>query len=178
MINGIPDHRLEEIELRLVGADHRPWEISLPQTVDDNGHRVVQKGSRKAMKRAVQAGARKGNEIRGKGHRLNSPEDPPTDLDEPTIHIDTMRNYLTLFRRTEQSTDEMLEFVAHAPDDIEDLLREVKTLRTMLKTYKEKSEVAIKELASERIASSRAETKIVDMRRAWRCLVKEMGAKP
>jgi len=168
-INGIPIHRLEEIELRLVGADHRPWLMSIPGGVDDEGRRFIMKGSKKAYKRAIRKGYDKAADI-AVAHNYK--------LEEEMVHEPTMTAALAIFHRTENATDEMLDFVAHAPEDIEDLLREVTTLRSMLETYKEKSETAIKELTSSKVAASRAETKIADMRRAWRGICTEMGTKP
>ncbi len=61
---------------------------------------------------------------------------------------------------------------------IKDLLREIKQLRIMCTKLKEERHNAVQELQGTKVAASRAEEKITDMRRAWRMLVKEMGTRP
>lgn len=87
-------------------------------------------------------------------------------------------SFLALLYKTEHMPDESLQFVAHSPDDIEDLLREVGVLRIMASKLKEERDSALNDIASVRIARDRAEEKISDMRRAWRSLCDEMGRKP
>lgn len=179
MINGIPDHRLEEIELRLIGADHRPWGLSGLDGLDDEGRRTIMRRSRKAQKKAIQKASRVADValIEGKWteEELN---EAGGGKGGPMVHGPTLYKELVLFHRTEIATDDMLEFVANAPEDVEDLLREVKVLRMMCSKLKEERHDAVQELQGTKVAASRAEEKIVDMRRAWRTLCKEMGTKP
>jgi hypothetical protein len=127
---GMPEHVLDDIETRLLGADHRPWVLSTPQGVD-----VMCDGGE-------------------------------------------FKRRLTLFYAGDDATDEMLEFVAHAPRDVEILVAEVRTLKKMLSLCKESRVTAVGELQAVRVAASRAEEKIVDIRRAWKDLHREMGSKP
>lgn len=173
-INGIPDHVLEDIELRLLGADHRPWMLSGPQGMDHAGRRMVLKGSKKAMKKAT---------FKAHEAAIALGATPAEDLDineSAGLRLDsaTATKELALFFAGESTTEEMLSFVAHAPHDVELLVSEVKTLKSILSLCKESKNKAVKELQAAKVAASRAEAKIVDMRRAWRELCKEMGTKP
>lgn len=171
MINSIPVHRLEEIELRLVGADFRPWGMSPREVVDDRGYQMICKTSQRAMKKAIRKSAQVGAQKLGVCLDDVGPDDPICDAK-------VMQRELTLFHRTHNTTQEMFEFVMHAPEDIELLLRENKLLLMIAQKATEERASAIGELQSSKIAASRAEERIVDMRRAWRTLVKEMGTKP
>lgn len=182
MINGISVQRLEEIELRLVGADHRPWAMSPPASLDDEGRRSIMKGSQKAAKKACQKAAQVGREKIAEGGDKWTKKDRDQikewEKDGPIAHGPTLRAELALFHRTHNATDDMLEFIVHAPEDVELLLREIRQMHIIATKAKEERDAAVQELQRTKIAASRAEEKIVDMRRAWRTLVKEMGTKP
>jgi len=176
MINGIPDHRIDEIELRLAGVDHRPWKVSHPSELDDEGRRTVTKGSARAIKKANRIGLQVGAQTL----EQSNVKTPGMDAAHPgrAFHPGSAMKAINLFHRTDNATDDMLDFIASAPEDVEELLREVKQLRIMATKYKEGRDAAVVELQGSKIAASRAEGKIVDMRRAWRTLVTEMGTKP
>lgn len=180
-INTISDHILEDMELRLIGVDHRPWAMSPPASVDDEGRRMIMKGSQRASKKAFHAGVKAGAEALGKhvDEGTYTQEDlAASGFGDGAVHGPTMQKALALFHRTDHATDEMLEFIVHAPEDIEKLIREIRQLRIMATKAKEERDSAVQELQGSKIAASRAEAKIVDMRRAWRLLCKEMGTKP
>ena len=178
-INGIPIHRLEEIELRLAGADHRPWGLSGFNALDDNGHRTIMRRSGKAQKKAIKAASRSADvrlvEKRNRGEITNAEYESMRD--EGMVDAGVIDKSLTLFRRTDLATNEMMEFIEHAPEAVEDLLREGKHFHTWAEKLQTERDQAVKELVSSKVAASRAETKIADMRRAWRALVQEMGTK-
>lgn len=143
--------------------------------MDTEGRRMVTKGARRAEKKAVRASHQTAVERGAKaGHEI-APEDADNDL---RFDRRTILNALVLFTRTNNATDDMLEFIAHAPEDVEALLSEVSCLRQMVAKLKEQKETAVKELLAKRIEASKAAERIVDMRRAWRTLCKEMGVKP
>lgn len=166
-MKGLPLHRLEDIELRLAGVDHRPWVLSQPVAVDDEGRRFVSKGSRKAMKKAIQAGARQAELMTGKVRS-------ETPSEEWMCDRKTLEMSIALFHRTGNATDDMMEFIAHAPEDVEDLLREAKVMRIEREKLRTERDEAVKELTSTKVQLSRAESKITDMKRAWRTLNQEM----
>lgn len=172
MINGIPTERIDEMRMRLIGVDHRPWALSPLTNLDGEGRRMVIKASRKALKKAIVAGSRSAEQITGNIITRETPDD------EVVFDRAAIQRSLTLFHRTDQATDDMLDFVAHAPEDVEELIREVDTLKMMVQKLKEERDQAVNDLLGRRIAADRAEAKIVDMRRAWRTLCKEMGTKP
>lgn len=174
MMNGLSQQRMDEISLRLLGADHRPWTLSPLTNLDDEGRRTVNKNSHRAVKKAFQAGAK--SAIRHKGAPAFGID--TTDENEILVDAHAIAKFLVLFHRTDHSTDDMMEFVAHAPEDIEDLVREVQQLRIMVDKLKTERDQAVKDLLGRRIAADRAEEKICTMRRAWRELCKEMGTKP
>ncbi len=165
MINGISDHRLEEIELRLVGCDHRPWGVSGLEGLDDEGRRTIMRRSRKAQKRAIKEAARVADvaliegKKAGKWTKEELDEAGCGENGEPMIHGPTLSKHLVLFHKTDLVTDDTLEFVAQAPQDVEDLLREVKQLRIMCAKAKQERHDAVQELQGTKVAASRAEEK-------------------
>ena len=170
-MNGIPQQRLDQIQLRLIGVDHRPWRLSPEEALDDEDRRTVMKGSKRAAKKAERKGfiaAANRGEVYDDGK-----EGPTTD----TVDLDAVLSHLVLFKRTQEATDDMLDFVAHAPEDVDDLLKEVFCLRELTSKLKVERDSAVKEMLASRIEACEAEKKIASMRRAWRELCKEMGTK-
>ena len=123
---------IDAIELRLIGADHRPW--SLSQERDTNGKLFICKGSSKAIKRAM----REAEMFVGKRNIPDKVMDDPIHDQNlvPTGYSPRiMQRELCIFYLGLNATEDMANFVAYAPDDIEKLLNEVRWLRKRCLLY-------------------------------------------
>lgn len=214
---GMSRTRLDEIKLRLLGADHRPW-ILTGKVRDENGRPVICKGGKKASQRAfndnlnLEAHVTKdtAKQLNQKyGERLGqlnretertrqkivqlggSPDGRHKDAkDENEIKM-TMtdedgnvtdlldragyQRALSLFKLCDQATDEMADFVVHAPEDIDVLVQEIELLHRKLDKLQEKEEAATKEMLRLRIDNEKLQERLTGMRRAWRAFISEMG---
>lgn len=184
---GIARHRLDEIELRLLGADHRPWVLNRSEMRDENGRFLICKGSRKAAKKAI------GGSLVWMGDRYEDREqkdyaatkdaiaglDPlknrPRDL---ATHVDpaVLRKHLALFKLCDQATDDMAEFVAHAPEDMEELVNGVKFLQMRLEKAENEREDFKKEMLALRVDNAALQSKLAEMRNAWKAINKAFGS--
>lgn len=186
---GISQTQLDEIELRLAGADHRPWIVDR-QLFDEAGRPLICKGSRKSRTKAewksiawddsspenprrsesiANAAAMKGADP------LNSstPGQPPNVIDHRTYI-----KALALFKLCDEATPDMADFVANAPNDIETLLNEVKFLRHRYREAEKERDEFKKEMLSLRVERSKLQENFSETRRVLRDLgrvIKECG---
>jgi len=154
---------LDAIELRLLGADHLPWGYQ-------QSYRYVGKCSNKSLKKAIQHSSCDAN-----GRQIFRSEAPnrhetraDDDRDGVRFDVSKVRAELELFRLAPDSTDEMGEFVAHAPADIEQLIGEVKFLRLQLGKARADRDEFKKEMLSLRIDSAALTQKLTEIRAGWR----------
>lgn len=170
---GVPQETLDAIELRLIGADHRPWMLAT-DVYDENGRPYIFKGARKAHRKAEWANLAwsendNGATARDLKRRIadvpieKSPGNPPNSID----HAGYLKS-MALFRLCDQASNDMGEFVAHAPEDIEILLNEVKSLRARLRRIEDERETFRKEMLSLRVEKSTLQEKLNAMRRTVR----------
>lgn len=172
---GVPQEVLDAIELRLIGADHRPWSLAV-DIQDENGKPYICKGSRKAHRKAEWANLAWSENDNGAvaerlKHRtadvpvenLGNSRNPPNSID-PVGYLKSM----ALFRLCDQANNDMGEFVAHAPEDIEILLNEVKSMRARLRRTEDDRENFRKEMLSLRVEKSTLQEKLTAMRRTVR----------
>lgn len=169
---GMPAARLDEIELRLLGADFRPWGFA-DATIGAGGPHIV-KASQKAVNRAFQKSAvdKKGNHIGGMV--MTSGEFDPT-RNEPLINTHELVKIVGIFKLVGDATADMGRFVAHAPRDIEDLLNEVKMLRKRLRDAEMERDEFKKEMLSLRVEKTTINEKLTEQRRAWRAFQEAIG---
>lgn len=174
---GITQTRLDEIELRLLGADHRPWAVS-GEHFDENGRPLIVKASKKAARKAEWAslafdGDKKPDlDMKSRIANHTATTGAVLPLGAPT-HVDA-RSYvrhLALFRLCDEASTDMGHFVAHAPQDIEDLLGEVKRLRARLRDAEQERDEFKKEMLSLRVEKSAVGDKLADVRK----LLREFG---
>lgn len=161
---GMSQAELDQIELRLVGCDHRPWRMSSETARDTNGRRFVSKGSGKAIKKVI----REARMFTGKPdpELLRGgvdPNDTPSGWDANKF-VTTM----ALFTLTPNSTEDMANFVAHAPEDMEKLLNEVKWLRKRYRDCEVGRDEFKKEALSARVEKAKLQEKLTEMRRTVR----------
>lgn len=172
---GMSQTQIDEIELRLTGVDHRPWALNR-SLYDENGRALICKGSRKAAKRAITTSA-----LRDKGsvdlaYDGDVPENPADRVAfDPRLIVKS----LALFKMCDEATEDMANFVAHAPDDVETLLNEVKFLRKRLRDAEIERDDFKKEMLALRVERAGVSDKLSDIRRVLRDfgkIVKESGA--
>lgn len=180
---GVPQETLDAIELRLIGADHRPWRLATDM-LDAHGKPHICKGSRKAHRKAEWANlawskndpigklmnAQRVRELdHNKGREIKMEKcggissDPPDIIDEAGY----LRS-VALFSLCDQANNDMGEFVAHAPEDIEILLNEVKSMRARLRRIEDEREDFRKEMLSLRVEKTTLQEKLTTMRRTVR----------
>ncbi len=94
------------------------------------------------------------------------------------LHARRLEHELAIFQLCGQATTEMGDFIAHAPLDVEDLLNEVFCLKETVTKLREQKEQATKDLRGRRLEATKLREQVIEMRRAWRTLCKEMGTKP
>jgi|KBSSwiStaDraftv2_1062776.scaffolds.fasta_scaffold311735_4 hypothetical protein len=176
---GMSQARIDEIELRLLGADHRPWHLHR-QFTDESGRPIICKGSSKSWKKALNASQVFAGGQAAKDEHKQLVKDGLADRDMPDTgaptHFNTadLRRGIALFKICQEATDEMGEFVAHAPQDVEDLLREVKFLRDRYRTCEKERDEFKKEMLSSRVEKATLHEKLSSARRLWRDLNKAM----
>lgn len=184
---GMSQTQLDEIELRLAGADHRPWIVDR-QLFDEAGRPLICKGSRKSrIKADWKSLAWDGNKPRGgveereiaaraaadKGVDPLKNGPPPNAIDERTYV-----KSLALFKLCDEATTDMADFVAHAPNDIETLLNEVKFLRHRYRECEKERDEIKKEMLALRVERSKLQENFSETRRVLRDLgrvIKECG---
>jgi hypothetical protein len=164
---GVTKERLEQIELRLIGADHRPWVLNR-RVHDENGRALICKSSRSANRKAINASMKWED-----GFGLH-PDDaaqgvvpsigPQPNAYDPRVLV----QHLALFKMCSEATDDMAEFVANAPQDIEDLLEEVKRLRAKLRDVEKDRDDMKKEMLSAQVERTAVAEKLSDIRRAMK----------
>lgn len=164
---GITQDRLDKIELRLVGADHRPWELNR-RIHDENGRSLICKASRKAGRKALEKSLTWNEEMPLAGdderHGVHFEHGKQPNASDPRVAV----QYLALFKMCSEATEDMADFVANAPQDIEDLLAEVKRLRSRLREVEQDRDEMKKEMLSARVERSSVADKLNDMRRAMK----------
>lgn len=173
---GMAQHRLDAIELRLVGCDHRPWRF-YDSLLDGNGKPLVGKGSKKVFDRAAnRARVTANGEPVAKPFVVRGSEEQGVDDD----YFDTgrVRSGVGLFQLVGDATNDMAEFVANAPQDVDDLLTEVKFLRMRLEKSTAEREEFRKEMLSLRVEAAALRDKLAEMRGAWKTLTKVMEPRP
>lgn len=140
---GVSQEVLDAIELRLIGADHRPWMLA-PKLRDENGQPYIVRATGKAFKEA--------------------------QADHWITHArgTWLIGDIALFKLCNQATSDMGEFVARAPEDIETLLNEVKSLRARLRRVEDDRENFRKEMLSLRVEKSTLQEKLTSIRRTVR----------
>ena len=164
---GITRERLEQIELRLIGADHRPWVLNR-RMHDENGRALVCKGSRSASRKALNNSLSwrddmplsSDDEAQGVAHGHGK---QPNAVD-PRLIV----QHLALFKMCSEATDDMAEFVANAPQDVEDLLEEVKRLRSKLRDVEKDRDDMKKDMLSAQVERTAVAEKLSDLRRAMK----------
>lgn len=150
---GMPQSRIDEIELRLVGADFRPWKLERGVR-DENGRALVCKASKNQHAKAAWSSL----------------------SNDPKPNLFAYASSLSLFKLCGDATEDMGEFVAHAPDDIADLVEEVKRLRSRLRSAEQERDEMKKEMLSARVERSAYAEKLQNLRSALRSFKKEMDA--
>ena len=147
---GISRNRLDAIELRLLGADHRPWGFS-------REWKAVAKTSRKATRNAIQHG------IVG-----------PDKGEETMVDKRVLQRELVLFSLENDATNDMGEFVANSPQDIEDLIAGVKFLQLRLEKAEQEREEFRKEMLGLRIEATELQKRHTELRANWRRFLETM----
>jgi hypothetical protein len=163
---GISQAKLEAIELRLIGADKRPWAVSGFNNLDQEGRRFIHKGGKKALIQAQRSAVRTGSGATYSDDPQGEPLAFPTDQD-----IDRK---LILLHRTANATDDMLDFIVKAPDDVEVLLREVRRLQEQVTKLDAAKRTAVADLLKKTSEATRANEQLTDIKRAWRTLCRVM----
>jgi hypothetical protein len=187
--------QIDEIELRLTGVDHRPWVLDR-SLYDENGRALICKGSKKSRNKA-EWGSLAWDDHNAVGQdalsvdveRARNERDATLGLDplsrpkqgRPPNVVDhrSYVKFLALFKLCDEATEDMAEFVAHAPQDVETLLNEVKFLRKRLRDAEIERDEFKKEILSLRIEKSGVADKLSDLRRTLREFgkaIKESGA--
>ena len=176
---GLPRQRLDEIELRLLGADHRPWVLGVQESMRDaNGKALVMRYSNTATKKALNASLCTKNGIPTGGIYHNKETEDFRKLEnEEHVNPRVYRSELGIFQLCGQATDEMGDFVAHAPQDVEDLLNEVKFLRLRLEKSETQREEMKKELLQLRLDHASISQKWTEARGSWNTFRKNIGDK-
>lgn len=170
---GMSQTQLDEIELRLAGADHRPWAVSRTW-FDEAGRPLICKGSRSAAKKAINASATWSDSA-------PATRDPETGRATDAANVvsrQSMAKHLALFKLCEEATVDMAEFVSHAPNDIETLLNEVKFLRHRYRECEKERDEIKKEMLALRVERSKLQENFSETRRVLRDLgrvIKECG---
>lgn len=164
---GVSQEILDAIELRLIGVDHRPW-ILRPELCDEYGKPYICKGSRKALVKATEASRTWTPNANEKERKDHDPRIRPTEMEPDAINMRQLVSGLALFRLCDQANNDMGQFVAHAPEDIEVLLNEVKSSRARLRRIEDEREEFRKELLSLRVEKASLQEKLTAMRRTVR----------
>lgn len=164
---GVAQEVLDAIELRLIGADFRPWALR-KELCDEYGQPYICKASRKASIKAFET-----NKVWTHGPKNKVPKDQDDriqpDMEEPdAVDRAGFVRSLALFRLCSNASHDMGEFVAHAPEDIETLLNEVKGLRARLRRVENEREEFRKDLLSARVEKASLQEKLTATKRTLR----------
>lgn len=152
---GMSQTQLDEIELRLVGLDHRPWVLDR-SIRDENGRALVCKASKRTRE------------------SVRYRQDLSVATASETQRLPVAQ--LALFKLCGDSTEDMGEFVAHAPEDMQLLLDEVKRLRKRGREAEVERDDLRKEALSLRVEKAALQEKLSGLRRLLRDLKREMDA--
>ena len=164
---GITKERLEQIELRLIGADHRPWTLNR-RMHDENGRALICKGSRKAARKALNGALSWSDDMPLNDDDLNQGISHTHGKQANAVDPRLMVQHLALFKMCSEATEDMAEFVANAPQDVEDLLEEVKRLRAKLREVEVDRDEMKKEMLSARVERTAVAEKLSDLRRVMK----------
>lgn len=158
---GMSQTAIDEIELRLLGADHRPWVLDR-NFYDINGRPLICKGSNKAHRKAEWASLAwdKGDSK----HQGLAGEGKGPDAVDRASYI----KQVALFQLCDASSEDMGQFVANAPADIEALLAEVKRLRARYRDTEQERDEFKKEMLALRVEKASLQEKLTETRRRIR----------